>query len=258
MTSKTHTQSTVSYSSDKLSSDTTVTASDHKTVTKRFHNDKLMIITLLIASVITFLIYTLPDWVFLEIPTRDTIHLLLNFLGIENYLIPSTDPSTIIPESLRGGSFPFLEATINTPGIRIPYADPLPDGDYWIVKACTGMQAGGLLIAIIMVTEAPWIAKIRASIAFLIALFIGNALRITFHLWCVYILITQFHMDPQEAFYWAHDVSSKVIGFFGTIFFAFVIERIGPVPIIDQFADWLDWIWWRLNTVKARIFNIRS
>ncbi|MFX1504513.1 MAG: heimdallarchaeosortase [Promethearchaeota archaeon] len=258
MTSKTHTQSIVSYPQDELSPDKTVTTSDHKTVTKRFHNDKLMIITLLIASVITFLIYTLPDWVFIEIPTRDIIHGLLNFLGIENYLIPSTDPSTIIPESLRGGPFPFLEATIHTPGIRIPYADPLPDGDYWIVKACTGMQAGGLLIAIIMVTEAPWIAKIRASIAFFIALFIGNALRITFHLWCVYILITQFHMDPQEAFYWAHDVSSKVIGFFGTILFAFVIERIGPVPIIDQFADWLDWMWWRLNTVKAKIFNIWS
>jgi exosortase/archaeosortase family protein len=258
MTSKTQTQATVGYPQETLSPDKTITTSDHKTDTKRFHNDKLMIITLVIASVITFLIYTLPDWVFIEIPTRDIIHVLLNLLGIENYLIPSTDPSTVIPESLRGGPFPFLEATINTPGIRIPYADPLPDGDYWIVKACTGMQAGGLLIAIIMVTEAPMLAKIRASLAFFISLFIGNALRITFHLWCVYILITQFQMYPQEAFYWAHDVSSKVIGFFGTIFFAFVIERIGPVPIIDQFADWLDWMWWRLTTVKEKIFEIWS
>lgn len=258
MTSKTHVPSTVVHPHEVKSSDKTVTAPDHKNVTKRFHNDKLMIMTLIIASFITFLIYTLPDWVFIEIPTRNIIHTLLNFLGIENYIIPTTDPSTIIPESLRGGPFPFLEATIHTPGIRIPYADPLPDGDYWIVKACTGMQAGGLLIAIIMVTEAPWIAKIRATIAFSIALFVGNALRITFHLWCVYILITQFHMDPQEAFYWAHDVSSKVIGFFGTIFFAFVIERIGPVPIIDQFADWLDWMWWRLTTIKTKVTSIWS
>lgn len=256
MTSETHTPSTVGYPHEAKSPDKTVTKPHHKTITKRFHNDKLMILTLLIASILTFLIYTLPDWVFIEIPTRDIIHFLLNILGIENYLIPTSDPSTIIPESLRGGSFPFLEATIHTPGIRIPYADPLPDGDYWIVKACTGFQAGGLLIAIIMVTESPWIAKIRASIAFLVALFIGNALRITFHLWCVFILITQFHMDPQEAFYWAHDVSSKVIGFFGTIFFAFVIEKIGPVPIIDQFADWLDWMWWRLITIKSKILSI--
>ena len=46
-------------------------------------------------------------------------------------------------------------------------------------------------------------------------------------------------MDPETAFYWAHDVSSKVIGFFGTILFALIIEKMG-VPIIDQFADWLD------------------
>ncbi|MFX1516850.1 MAG: heimdallarchaeosortase [Promethearchaeota archaeon] len=258
MTSKTHGSSTVSHSHEEKPTDKTVTTPDHKTVTKRFHNDKLMIMTLVIASLLTFIIYTLPDWVFIEIPTRNIIHILLNFFGIENYPIPNSDPSTIIPESLRGGPFPFLEATIHTPGIRIPYADPLPDGDYWIVKACTGFQAGGLLVAIIMVTEAPWIAKIRASIAFLIALFIGNALRITFHLWCVYILITQFHIEPEEAFYWAHDVSSKVIGFFGTIFFAFVIERIGPVPIIDQFADWLDWIWWRLTTIKAKVISVWS
>jgi exosortase/archaeosortase family protein len=159
------------------------------------------------------------------------------------------DPGTVIPEFLRGGGFPFLEATAQTPGIHIPATN----GDYWIVKACTGMQAGGLLIAIIMVTEAPWIAKIRASIIFFLALFIGNTLRITFHLWCVSLLVTQFQMDPNTAFYWAHDVSSKVIGFFGTILFALIIEKMG-VPIIDQFADWLDWIYYRINKVISSIF----
>lgn len=210
---------------------------------KRWKNDKLMITTLIAATLITFLIYTIPDWVFLEIPTRDLIHDLLGIMGIQNTPIPTIDPSTVIPEFLRGGSFPFLEATVNTPGIHIPTTN----GDYWIVKACTGMQAGGLLIAIIMVTEAPWNAKIRASVVFFLALFIGNTLRITFHLWCVSLLVTQFHMDPNEAFYWAHDVSSKVIGFFGTILFALIIEKMG-VPIIDQFADWLDWIYYRITT----------
>ena len=210
---------------------------------KRWKNDKLMITTLIGATLITFLIYTIPDWVFLEIPTRDLIHDLLGIMGIQNTPIPTIDSSTVIPEFLRGGSFPFLEATVNTPGIHIPTTN----GDYWIVKACTGMQAGGLLIAIIMVTEAPWNAKIRASVVFFLALFIGNTLRITFHLWCVSLLVTQFHMDPNEAFYWAHDVSSKVIGFFGTILFALIIEKMG-VPIIDQFADWLDWIYYRITT----------
>ncbi len=148
-----------------------------------------------------------------------------------------------------GGSFPYLEATTKTPGIYIPSTN----GDYWIVKACTGMQAGGLLIAIILITEAPWNAKIKASIAFFSALFIGNALRITFHLWCVSFLVTQFGMDSSEAFYWAHDVSSKIIGFFGTILFAIIIEKMG-VPIIDAFADWLDYFWWRASKLYSRVF----
>ncbi|MHA2106675.1 MAG: heimdallarchaeosortase [Candidatus Hodarchaeales archaeon] len=209
---------------------------------KRYHNDKLMISSLLIATIVTFLIYTVPDWVFLEIPTRNIIHEILVFIGIENFPIPTLDPNSVIPDFLRGGEFPFLEATTQTPGIHIPSTN----GDYWIVKACTGMQAGGLLLAIIMITEATWTAKIRASTVFFIALFIGNTLRITFHLWCVSFLVTQFDMDSETAFYWAHDVSSKVIGFFGTIFFALIIEKM-DVPIIDQFADWLDWMWWRLE-----------
>jgi len=117
---------------------------------KRFHNDKLMIITLLVAALLTFLIYAVPDWVFIEIPTRNIISEFLSFLGIENFHIPNLDPNSVIPEFLRGGEFPFIEATTQTPGIYIPSTN----GDYWIVKACTGMQAGGLLIAIIMVTEA--------------------------------------------------------------------------------------------------------
>lgn len=220
---------------------------------KRFHDDKLMLSTLLIATTITFLLYTVPDWVFLEIPTRDIIHFLLNLLGIENNLIPNGNPARVIPAFLQGGSFPFLEATAKTPGINIP----VTNGDYWIVKACTGMQAGGLLLALIMVTEAPWVARLRASFAFLLALFIGNALRIAFHLWSVSFLVTQFGMDSETAFYWAHDVSSKIIGFFGTIFFAFLIEKWGPVPIIDQFADWLDYFWYRVNSFFSWVLGNR-
>lgn len=222
---------------------------------KRWTNDRLMITTLLSASIITFLIYTVPDWVFIEIPTRDIIYNLLSLIGLENShnvqlsLIPTLNPSSFIPSDLMGGEFPFLEATANTPGIQIEYLrfNPIKRGDYWIVKACTGMQAGGLLLAIIMVTEAPWKNKILASSTFFVALFIGNTLRIAFHLWCVTVLVTDFGMDPEPAFYWAHDVSSKVIGFFGTIFFALIIEKMG-VGAIDTFADWLDWIYYRINS----------
>lgn len=252
MTTKTSAVSTPSVTQEKIVDKQIVTAKESTIPQKkRYHNDKLMLSTIGIATIITFLLYTVPDWVFLEIPTRDIIHFLLTLFGIENEPIVLADYLNTaawpyLQEHIIGGPFPFLEATTQTPGIHIPATW----GDYWIVKACTGMQAGGLLIAIIMVTEAPWIAKIRASVAFFLALFIGNALRITFHLWCVSFLVTQFGMDNQTAFYWAHDVSSKVIGFFGTILFAFIIEKMG-VPIIDQFADWLDYLWWRFKTIYA-------
>jgi len=58
---------------------------------KRWENDTLMITTLLAASLLTFLIYTVPDWVFIEIPTRNIIHNLLGFLGIYNTPIPTMD-----------------------------------------------------------------------------------------------------------------------------------------------------------------------
>ncbi|MHA2223706.1 MAG: heimdallarchaeosortase [Candidatus Hodarchaeales archaeon] len=247
MTSETQISTTTSHSMTMKTTDKAQSPTEE--APKRFHDDKLMLISLGIAVLAAFLLYSLPDWVFLEIPARDIISGILNILGIQNTLIPNIDPSTVIPEALRGGPFPFLEATVDTPGIHIPSTN----GDYWIVKACTGMQAGGLLLAIIMVTEAPWISKVRASLVFFIALFIGNTLRITFHLWCVSFLVTQFHMNSLEAFYWAHDVSSKVIGFFGTILFAFIIEKMG-VPIIDQFADWLDYLWWRTSKLYSRLF----
>jgi len=222
---------------------------DTKSQSKPFHNDKLMIMTLIIASIITFLIYTGPDWVFWEIPTRDIVSFVLNLFGVEHFLLPEELPR-VIPDFMKGGSFPFLEATNLTPGINIPATW----GDYWIVKACTGMQAGGLLLGVILVTNAPWRNKTSASVVIIFTLFITNALRISFHLLCVEFLVVQFNMDPETAFYWAHDVSSKVIGFFGTILFAIIIEKMG-VPIIDQFADWLDWIWWRSTKIGSKIYS---
>lgn len=216
-------------------------------VQKRFHNDKLMIITLLITSVVAFLLYVIPDWVFIEIPTRDIIRMALTLVGIDNSPIPYNG-ADLIPLDLRGGSFPFLEATVQTPGIFLPTTN----GQYWIVKACTGMQAGSLLLAMIFVSDATWNARFKASIVFFFTLFIGNTARIAFHLWCVTILFQYFDMDPETAFYWAHDVSSKIIGFFGTIGFAILIEKM-DVPIIDTFADWLDWMFWRINKVTDKI-----
>lgn len=214
---------------------------------KRFQDDKLMIITLVFASVVAFLFYTVPDWVFLEIPIRDLVQFFLSLLGVVTEPVP-TRGQFVIPMNLRGGPFPFLEATEKTPGILIS----VTNGCYYISKACTAMQAYALLFGIILVAESSKSAKIRAIIVTFIVLFFLNALRVTFHLWSVTVLNQIFGVDLETAFFWAHDVSSKIIGFLGTILLAFLIEKM-HVPLIECFADWLDYLWWRGNSILAKI-----
>lgn len=214
---------------------------------KRFHDDKLMLITIFFASAVTFLIYTVPDWVFLEYPIRDLVQFFLSLLGVVSEPIPQNGQS-IIPMDLRGGPFPFLDATELTPGVMIP----ITQGRYYITKTCTAMQAGSLLIGLIAVTETPRSTKSKAIVLTFCVLFLMNVLRITFHFWSVTILFQHFHLDHETAFFWGHDVSSKILGFIGTIILALVIEKM-DVPIIDQFTDWLDYIWWRGNSLVGKL-----
>ncbi len=207
------------------------------------YNDFYMIGTFLIASFLALAIYVVTDYVWLEVPTKDTIRFLLTTFGIENYDAPG-----VIEDFLRGEGI-FYEAVDATPGIYIPATNT----KYWIVKACTGMQAGALMLALIAVSHAKWHKKVLASIVFFMALFIGNVLRITFHLVVTYILHVNFGLPAMEAFYWGHDVPTKIIGFFGTLFFAWLINQMG-VPIIDTFADYVDYAFWRISWLYKKIF----
>ncbi|UCG02837.1 MAG: hypothetical protein JSW11_02380 [Candidatus Heimdallarchaeota archaeon] len=216
---------------------------------KRHENDKIMIFTIVLASVMTFLLYTIPDWVFLEYPIRDLVQFILSLLGIVSEPIPQNG-QFIIPIELRGGSFPFLEATEQTPGVLIP----VTQGRYYITKTCTAMQAGSFLIGIIAVTETSRSSKLKAILLTFITLFFMNVLRITFHFWSVTLLVQHFHLDHETAFFWGHDISSKILGFIGTILLALLVEQM-DVPIIDQFADWLDYFWWRGNTLIAKLIR---
>jgi len=213
----------------------------------RRYNDKLMIFTIFLASTITFLLYTVPDWVFLEYPIRDLVQFFLSLLGIVSEPIPKNG-EFIIPMELRGGFFPFLDATEQTPGVFIPATQ----GRYYITKACTAMQAGSLLIGLIVVTETSRSSKLKAIGLTFSVLFFMNVIRITFHFWTVTILFQYFYLDHETAFYWGHDVSSKVFGFIGTIILALLIEKL-DVPIIDQFTDWLDYIWWRGTSLVSKL-----
>ncbi|MFX0124774.1 MAG: hypothetical protein ACFFAE_14180, partial [Candidatus Hodarchaeota archaeon] len=109
-----------------------------------------------------------------------------------------------------------------------------------------------LLIGIIAVTETSRSAKLKAIGLTFSTLFVMNVFRITFHFWSVTILCQYLHLDHATAFYWGHDVSSKILGFIGTIILALLIEKM-DVPIIDQFADWIDYFWWRGNTLIVKL-----
>lgn len=209
------------------------------------YNDLYMLSTLAVFSLMALGIYVVTDYVWLEKPTRDIIRMLLTFAGIENYNAPG-----VIESFLRGEGI-FYEAVDGTPGIYLPDTNT----KYWIVKACTGMQAGALMLGLIAISHTRWTRKLIASIVFFMTLFVGNALRIAFHLLLTHILVTQFGLAPQEAFYWGHDVTSKIIGFFGTLFFAWLIEQLG-VPVIDTFADYVDYAFWRVSWLYKKVTNI--
>ncbi len=172
-----------------------------------------ILLSMFAAVVIGMVIYFIPSYWLYEHITRDYVLEIIKFFGVN-----------------ATKSLPTPEYPDPAPGVRI-FFNEFEFGDYWIVRACTGMQAGAILVALIVVTDAPLRNKLIAIPSFLLMLFTANVLRIAFHM-----LLVAWGIP----FFWAHDVLSKPIGFVGTLIFAMVIERQG-VPIIDTFADWMDW-----------------
>jgi hypothetical protein len=245
----------------------------------RPYNPWWILTSLLMATVISIALYVLPSWLFLAEWTRDLVVLILQGLG---YPAHNTGAADGFPNGFGDIWSPswgiFGEAFPETPGVSI---DGTQYPAYWIVKACTGFQAGAILIALIIVTP----SKNRALPAnvdplslsrlkrfqtnhtlmynlahkatvigiFWFFLFVINTIRIAFHLWLVAgfnLFGMQFGPYPFE---FAHDELSKPIGFVGTLIFAWIIEKSG-IPIIDTFADWLDAAFYGMKGVYKRIF----
>ncbi len=196
----------------------TETESGKTSSTSHISYDSFQILLSMFAAVIIgMVVYFIPSYWLTSHVTRDLVLEIINFLGADaTKSVSITNPSD--------------------PAIRI-VLDKGRIGNYGIVRACTGMQAGAILVALILVTDAPLRNKLIAIPTFLLTLFISNVLRVAFHM----LLVTW-----GIPFYWAHDVLSKPIGFVGTLIFAMMIERQG-VPIIDTFADWMDWALQKIN-----------
>ena len=234
------------------------------------YNPWWMVSSFLMVVTISVFLYIVPTWHIAEVVTRDIVVHLLKLTGINAF-----------PSDSQGVFFPFVSATTNwsqfgeaspsTPGVVIPGSGYEA---FWIVKACTGMQAGAILIALIYVTPLPIKGKLRdpninpevlgfrdrfhyshptlysilhktsVAILFYFVLFFTNAVRIWFHLY----LVGAFGLP----FSFAHDDLSKPIGFVGTLMFAWIIEKSG-IPIIDTFADWLDSAYFALKGIYNKI-----
>ncbi|MFQ5978115.1 MAG: heimdallarchaeosortase [Candidatus Heimdallarchaeota archaeon] len=193
-------------------------------------DERHTIAAFVIGTLVALLVYYAPFpggdafYLWLETVFRDSILLGLQLLGIDASKTPDWQKRKPDP-------------AINLPNITGRH--------FSIIRACTGMQAGAILIALIVVTKAPWKNKVIALPVFAGMLYVGNTLRVIFHLWLV-----QQQWGTVSEFWFAHDLLSQPIGFVGTIIFAFVIGKLG-VPIIDQFADFMDLTWYRLNWAYA-------
>jgi len=180
-----------------------------------------------------FVLDLLGAFAFLEELVRDNSSWLMQVIfGIDksDFLIGYWE--RIDPDPLTGGYIGFGSPYF--PGI---YLNPYPN-IFLIVRGCTGMEAGALLMALILVTPAKWEKKLVAQVVNLMMMHIGNTFRVAFHFWLTRLLYLRWG-DADKAFFYAHDLLSKVFGFVGIVIFTLVIERTG-VKIVSTFGAWMD------------------
>ena len=195
-------------------------------------------ISFIVVVILTILLYFIPDYFYLEKLTNETVFQILELYKYEvtfdGYWSENDSTSSFVALFIR-----FLTGlgTHNdlTPVIRSVTAQRR----FAVVRACTGMQAGALLIGLIVVTPADFWKKVKATFFTIVALVIGNFLRIALVIGMTVTLQITYGASNAAAWYWAHDVLGKPVGFFGTIFFALIIENQG-VPILNTVSLWID------------------
>jgi len=187
--------------------------------------------------VLMFFLYFVLDWLgafeFLEVLVRDnSVWLLDSIFGMDTSEFSIRFFERIDPDPLTNSNVYF--GTPYFPGLRLgTYPRTL-----LIIRACTGMEAGALLMTLIFITPAKWQNKAVAHVTNLLMMHVGNTFRVAFHFWFTEYLYKLWG-DADKAFFWAHDMLSKVFGFVGIVIFTLVIERTG-VRIVSTFGAWID------------------
>ena len=190
-----------------------------------------------ITIVITVGLYLFPSYYGLESITTSTSYFFLDLFGFHPRLFVYEDSFSEISGFDRYLLDLYDSTRATYPAISID--TNRSRSNYLIVRACTGMQAGALLLGLIWSTPAEIHDRIRASYVILIALFLGNTLRIAAMIAITTILIENFGLDYETSWDFAHNWLGRPVGFFGTIGFTALIEMRG-VKILDTITTWID------------------
>lgn len=209
------------------------------------------LISFIIVVALTILLYLVPDYYFLERITNNTVFEILKIyqydVVFDGYYSERDLDETFIVTIVN-----ILTGLDGHNALTPVIKSITATRRFAVVRACTGMQAGALLMALIIVTPADFWKKIKATTYALIALVIGNLLRIALIIGMTVTLQVTYGTGHDPAWMWAHDVLGKPIGFFGTIFFALIIEKQG-VPILNTVSIWIDSLIDAFNFIVAKL-----
>lgn len=194
--------------------------------------------SLTITLLFTAILYLVPSYYGLEMITTKSSYFFLQIFGFSPRLFIFEESLNDLTAFDQFMYFLYDNQRATYPAISMD-AGEFRRQNYLIVRACTGMQAGALLLGLIWSTPAKTHDRIRASYTVLIALFIGNFLRIAAMIALTTIFIENFNLDYETAWTFAHDWLGRPLGFFGTIAFTAVIE-MRNVKILDTITVWID------------------
>lgn len=167
-----------------------------------------LILYLVIAIIVTLLVYFLPEPFFLAIPTAYCSAAMLSTISV---------PSVLFVDWVQGAVF--------VSGIGFQYQ---------IVRDCTGIQVIAVFAGLILpLPRGTWRRKGLSMAVVSVLLFIANVLRVVYEIWLVYWGIMTWEM--------AHYPLSFVLGVVGVFVLCLVAIWLMP-GFIETFEDFIDYL----------------
>ncbi len=167
-----------------------------------------LILYLVIAIIITLLVYFLPEPFFLAIPTAYCSASMLSAISV---------PSIPVVDWVNGAVF--------VSGIGFQYQ---------IIRDCTGIQVIAVFAGLILpLPRGTWRRKGLSIAVVSILLFTANVLRVVYEIWLVYWGIMTWEM--------AHFPMSFVLGVVGVFVLCLVAIWLMP-GFIETFEDFIDYL----------------